>query len=138
MVKNLPAMWRSRFDHWVGKTWRNNWLLAWRIPWTEELGRLQSMESQRVRRDWVPEHSTQHDPITCFLIVSGLFSVGLFLHLCFLPREILLVFVVKLLWWCWILLIFACLESFWFLHQIWRRVLLGRVFLVVGSSLSSL
>ena len=24
---------------------------AWRIPWTEELGKLQSMGSQRVRRD---------------------------------------------------------------------------------------
>ena len=28
-------------------------ILAWRIPWTEEPGRLQSMESQRVRHDWV-------------------------------------------------------------------------------------
>ena len=27
--------------------------LAWRIPWTEELGRLQSTGSQRVRYDWV-------------------------------------------------------------------------------------
>ena len=27
-------------------------ILAWRIPWTEEPGRLQSMGSQRVRRDW--------------------------------------------------------------------------------------
>ena len=27
-------------------------ILAWRIPWTEELGRLQSMGSQRVRHDW--------------------------------------------------------------------------------------
>ena len=26
--------------------------LAWKIPWTEEPGRLQSMGSQRVRRDW--------------------------------------------------------------------------------------
>ena len=26
---------------------------AWRIPWTEEPGRLQSMGSQRVRYDWV-------------------------------------------------------------------------------------
>ena len=26
--------------------------LAWRIPWTEEPGRLQSMGSQRVRHDW--------------------------------------------------------------------------------------
>ena len=27
--------------------------LAWRIPWREEPGRLQSMGSQRVRHDWV-------------------------------------------------------------------------------------
>ena len=27
--------------------------LAWKIPWTEEPGRLQSMESLRVRHDWV-------------------------------------------------------------------------------------
>ena len=72
-----------------------------------------------------------------FLIVLGLFSVGLFLLLCFLPREIPLVFVVKMVWWCWILLIFACLSNFLFLHYIWRRVLLGRIFLVVGPSLSS-
>ena len=26
--------------------------LAWRIPWTEEPGGLQSMGSQRVRHDW--------------------------------------------------------------------------------------
>ena len=28
-------------------------ILACRIPWTEEPGGLQSMGSQRVRRDWV-------------------------------------------------------------------------------------
>ena len=28
-------------------------ILAWRIPWTEEPGRLQSMGSQRVRQDWM-------------------------------------------------------------------------------------
>ena len=27
-------------------------ILAWRIPWTEETGRLQSMGLQRVRHDW--------------------------------------------------------------------------------------
>ena len=26
-------------------------ILAWKIPWTEELGRLQYMRSQRVRHD---------------------------------------------------------------------------------------
>ena len=28
-------------------------ILAWKIPWTEEPGRLQSMRSQRVGHDWV-------------------------------------------------------------------------------------
>ena len=31
-------------------------ILAWRIPWTEELGGLQSMGSQRVRHDWLNTH----------------------------------------------------------------------------------
>ena len=44
-----------RFDPWVGKIpWRRKMathsnILAWRIPWTEEPGRLQSKGSQRVR-----------------------------------------------------------------------------------------
>ena len=37
-----------------------------------------------------------YDTITIFLNVLCLFSVGLFLLLCFLPREVPLVFVVKL------------------------------------------
>ena len=32
-------------------------ILAWRIPWTEEPGGLQSMGSQRVRHDWVTKHT---------------------------------------------------------------------------------
>ena len=31
-------------------------ILAWRIPWTEEPGRPQSMRSQRVRQDFTTEH----------------------------------------------------------------------------------
>ena len=30
---------------------------AWKIPWMEEPGRLQSMGSQRVRNDWATEHN---------------------------------------------------------------------------------
>ena len=41
-----------------------------------------------------------NDPITIFLLVLGLFSVGLFFLLCFLPREVPLAYVVKLVWWC--------------------------------------
>ena len=37
-----------------------------------------------------------YDPISILLIVSGLFFVGIFLCLCFLPGEVPLAFVVKL------------------------------------------
>ena len=33
-------------------------ILAWRIPWTEEPGGLQSMGLQRVRHNWGTKHST--------------------------------------------------------------------------------
>ena len=54
MVKRLPAMRRPGFDPWVGKIplekemATHSSTLAWKIPWTEEPGRLQSMGSQRV------------------------------------------------------------------------------------------
>ena len=35
-------------------------ILAWTIPWTEELGGLQSMGSQRVRHDWATNTFTFH------------------------------------------------------------------------------
>ena len=34
----------------------HNSILPFRIPWTKEPGRLESMESQRLRHDWVTEH----------------------------------------------------------------------------------
>ena len=34
-------------------------IIAWRIPWAEEPGGLQSMGLQRVGYDWMTEH-TQH------------------------------------------------------------------------------
>ena len=57
MVKNLPAMQetRMRFLDWEDLLEKvmatNSSILAWRIPWTEEPGVLQSMGSQRVRHD---------------------------------------------------------------------------------------
>ena len=57
MVKNLPAT----QEIWVRSLGQEDPLekemaihsstLAWKIPWTEESGRPQSMESQRVRHD---------------------------------------------------------------------------------------
>jgi len=56
-VKNLPAMWET----WVQSLgWEDpleegvathSSILAWRIPWTEEPGGLQSMGSHRVGHD---------------------------------------------------------------------------------------
>ena len=48
---------RRGFNPWVREIpWRkkatHSSIFAWRIPWTEEAGRLQSMGSQRVRHDW--------------------------------------------------------------------------------------
>ena len=60
MVKNPPAMpdtqetpvrslgWEESLQE--GMAARSSFL-AWKIPWTEEPGRLQSMGSQRVGRD---------------------------------------------------------------------------------------
>ena len=55
---------RLGFDPSVGKIpWRRKWqstpvILAWRIPWTEEPGRLQSMGSQRASHTWLKWLST--------------------------------------------------------------------------------
>ena len=49
---------RPGFDPWIGKIPRgrgmaiHSHILAWRIPQTEEPGRLQSLGPQRVRHDW--------------------------------------------------------------------------------------
>ena len=57
MVKNLPAMWEIwvRSLGWVnplekGKATHSS-ILAWRIPPTEEPGKLQSTGSQRIRHN---------------------------------------------------------------------------------------
>ena len=39
-------------------------ILAWRIPWTEKPGGIQSMESQRVGHDFVTKQPQQHEE-TC-------------------------------------------------------------------------
>ena len=42
-------------------------LLVWRIPWTEELGKLQSLGSQRVRQNWVNNTYHFHFWVSSFL-----------------------------------------------------------------------
>ena len=57
MVKRLPAMRETRVrslgqeDPLEEEMATRSSTLAWKIPWTEEPGRLQSMGSQRVGQD---------------------------------------------------------------------------------------
>ena len=58
LVKNLPAMqktwvWFLGQEDSLGKEMTtHSSILAWRIPWTEDPGRLQSMGSHRAGHDW--------------------------------------------------------------------------------------
>ena len=58
-VKNSPAVQETRVwslgweDHLEKGMATLSIILAWRIPWTEVPGGLQSLGSQRVRQDWV-------------------------------------------------------------------------------------
>ena len=65
MVKNLPASvgdadsislgWKDLLDE---EMTTHSSVFTWRIPWTEEPGRIQSMGSQRVGHDLASEHNT--------------------------------------------------------------------------------
>ena len=77
---------RCGFDPWVGKTplekemATHSSILAWRIPWTEEPGGLQSMESQET-------DVTYHDHLTDggikMFVRKMCFQALMFLALCF-------------------------------------------------------
>ena len=63
-LKRLPPMWETQVqslgweDPLEKEMVNHSSILAWRIPWTEKPGRLQSMGSQRLRHDWVTSTST--------------------------------------------------------------------------------
>ena len=69
---------RCGFDPWFGKIpWTksgNSSILAWRIPWTEESGELQSIESQRVGHNWsdfTHTHTHTHRKGTWWAIIHS-------------------------------------------------------------------
>ena len=99
MVKHLSAMQETR-------VWALGWedplekemgvhssILAWKIPWTAEPGRLPSMGSQRVGHDWATSLSTHQTPTylrTFSLIVSSAWNLSLpfsYSWLSFLPES---------------------------------------------------
>ena len=76
MVKRLLTMPKTRVqslgleDPLAKEMTTHSSTLAWKIPWTEERGRLQSMGSQRVGHDWAT-------PLT-----QGEYSSGCYLFFC--------------------------------------------------------
>ena len=62
MVKNLPTVQETQVQSlgWEGPLEKgvvtHSSIPAWRIPWTEEPGGLQSMVSQRVGQNWATNH----------------------------------------------------------------------------------
>ena len=60
-------------------------ILAWRIPWIEEHGRLQSMGSQRVGHDWMIEHT--HVYLTYHSYLSTYLNYHLTLSICLSKRD---------------------------------------------------
>ena len=77
--KDLPAM-RETWVWSLGQEDRlqkgvatHSSILAWRIPWTEEPGGLQSMGLQSVRHDWVTKHTHTHThPLMCSFVLASL------------------------------------------------------------------
>ena len=76
-VECLPAMWETQVrslgweDHLEKATASHSSTLAWKIPWTEEPGRLQSMGSQRVRHDWATSLSFYIIKLVTVSLVRG-------------------------------------------------------------------
>ena len=86
MVKNLPAMqkigvesmgWEDPLEK--GMVTQSS-ILAWKIPWTEEPGGLQSMGLQRVRHNWAINTFTfKHVTVSDGIYTEGVFWPGSFL-----------------------------------------------------------
>ena len=80
----LPTRVRCKtrqFTPWVGKiSWRGEWqpspvFFAWRIPWTEEPGRLQFLGLHGVRHDWSDLAHSTNTRIKWIIHVFWLLSV---------------------------------------------------------------
>ena len=94
-VKNLPTMWRTQVwflgqeDPLEKGLATLSSILAWRIPWTEEPGGLQSTGSQRVRYDWATNthilHISKRSRVTIYSldVLLSQFGTSLVFHVQF-------------------------------------------------------
>ena len=75
-VKNLPVMQETQVlslgqeDPLEKEMATHSSILAWRIPWTEEPGGLQSVGSQKVGQDWATNTQyVTHSPLFCWVLI---------------------------------------------------------------------
>ena len=54
--------------------------IAWKIPWTEDPGRLQSMGSQRVGHNWATPHPSIHSFIYIYIYIYIFVGVHIVIH----------------------------------------------------------
>ena len=85
MVKHLPAMqetqvrslgWKDLLEKGLAT---HSSTLAWKIPWTEETGRLQSMGLQRVGQNWATSLSHYKNVVATDFFPLNIFSFPYFL-----------------------------------------------------------
>ena len=77
-VKRLPTMWETQVrslgqeDPLAKEMATHSSILAWKIPWMEKPGRLQSMGSQRVGQGWATSLSPYILSIICVMCENHL------------------------------------------------------------------
>ena len=118
MGKCVPAMWETQ-------VWSLGWedplekemathssTLAWKIPWVEEPGTLQSMVPQRVRHDWATSlslHTVYMFVHVCVCVVYG--SLNVYSRSYYKGRFTLFISLLKAilfcpcLWWWYMILV---------------------------------
>ena len=84
LVKNPTAMQKTPFrslgwqDPLQKRMATHSSILAWRIPWTEDPGGLQSLGSQRIRHDWATKQKQpEESQSTVFTTYLGCFFLNL-------------------------------------------------------------
>ena len=86
--------------------------LAWKIPWTEDLDRLQSMGSQRVGHDWATLLSLY------WYIMLNIFSFAYVWSIYLLCLRSLVPFYIGIFVYCWVLRV-LCIFCITILYQMW-------------------
>ena len=71
----------TKWLNWTKEMATHPSIFAWKIPWTEEPGGLQSMGSKRVKHDWATEHKMSYCGIIWWLLSVSKYFI------CFIPKD---------------------------------------------------